>query len=67
MFHINEILKAKLDKINNTLEHTSFEEHSELKHSVFEHVMWIDDYWKCLHCLYPLFVYNIYYMLQSLP
>ncbi|XP_025197192.1 uncharacterized protein LOC112595979 isoform X2 [Melanaphis sacchari] len=49
---INEHLKTKLDKINNKLEQISFEEHNELKHSVREHVMWIEDCWTCLHCLY---------------
>ncbi|XP_025416050.1 uncharacterized protein LOC112687520 [Sipha flava] len=52
MFHINESLKAKLDQINDTVEQMSFEEHIELKHTVFEHIMWIEDCWKCLHCLY---------------
>ncbi|KAL4092377.1 hypothetical protein QTP88_026892 [Uroleucon formosanum] len=44
MFNINECLKIKLDRINNRLEQISFEEHNELKHSVREHVMWIEDY-----------------------
>ncbi|KAE9544191.1 hypothetical protein AGLY_001370 [Aphis glycines] len=52
MFKINECLKIKLDRINNKLEKISFEEHNELKHSVREHVMWIEDCWTCLHCLY---------------
>ncbi|XP_060834300.1 uncharacterized protein LOC132917535 [Rhopalosiphum padi] len=52
MFNINECLKIKLNKINNKLEQISFEEHNELKHSVREHVMWIEDCWTCLHCLY---------------
>ncbi|XP_025197191.1 uncharacterized protein LOC112595979 isoform X1 [Melanaphis sacchari] len=52
VFSINEHLKTKLDKINNKLEQISFEEHNELKHSVREHVMWIEDCWTCLHCLY---------------
>ncbi|CAI6363711.1 unnamed protein product [Macrosiphum euphorbiae] len=52
MFNINECLKYKLDGINTKLEQISSEEHNELKHSVREHVMWIEDCWKCLHCLY---------------
>jgi hypothetical protein len=62
MFHINESLKAKLDQINDTVEQMSFEEHIELKHTVFEHIMWIEDCWKCLHCLYPLFVCTMFYI-----
>jgi len=56
MFKINECLKYKLDGINIKLEHISSEEHNELKHSVREHVMWIEDCWKCLHCLYPFLI-----------
>ncbi|NP_001233122.1 uncharacterized protein LOC100160766 [Acyrthosiphon pisum] len=52
MFNINECLKIKLDRINIRLEQISFEEHNELKHSVREHVMWIEDCWTCLHCFY---------------
>uniref|UniRef100_A0A2S2NEL0 Uncharacterized protein n=1 Tax=Schizaphis graminum TaxID=13262 RepID=A0A2S2NEL0_SCHGA len=52
MFNINECLKIKLDRINNKLEQISFEEHNEVKHSVREHVMWIEDCWTYLHCLY---------------
>lgn len=56
MSNINECLKIKLDRINNRLEQISFEEHNELKHSVPEHVMWIEDCWTCLHCLYPFLI-----------
>lgn len=56
MFNINECLKIKLDRINNRLEQISFEEHNEVKHSVREHVMWIEDCWTCLHCLYPFLI-----------
>lgn len=55
MFQINECLKIKLDRINNKLENISFEEHIELKGVIHEHVMWIEDCWTSLHCLYPFF------------
>ncbi|VVC42376.1 Hypothetical protein CINCED_3A015161 [Cinara cedri] len=48
----NESLKTKLEKINNRLEQISFEEHNELKHSVREHVIWIENCWMSFHCLY---------------
>jgi len=61
MFNTNECLKIKLNKINNKLEQISFEEHNELKHSVREHVMWIEDCWTCLHCLYPFLLSYLVY------
>ncbi|XP_050429535.1 uncharacterized protein LOC126838835 isoform X2 [Adelges cooleyi] len=49
---INECLKNKLDRINNKLEKISFKNHMELKHTIHEHALWIEDCWSCFHVFY---------------
>lgn len=51
--NIDKALKFKLDRIINIFEQVSFEKYDELKHSVREHIMWIENCWTCFHCLYP--------------
>lgn len=58
---MNECLKIKLDRINNRLKQTSNEEHNEIKSCIYSHIMWIENCWACLHCLYPLYKYIYIY------
>lgn len=53
MLSVDKALKIKLDRIINIFEQVSFEKYDELKHSVREHMMWIENCWTYLHCLYP--------------
>lgn len=57
-YNIAECLKIKIDRINKILEQISFEEHNELKHSVREIVIWLDDCFTCFHCLYPFKIHT---------
>lgn len=59
MSNINDCLRNKLDRIHSKLELTSFTEHNDLKHLIREHVMWMEDCWTSLHCLYPFLFINL--------
>ncbi|XP_050532232.1 uncharacterized protein LOC126900508 [Daktulosphaira vitifoliae] len=58
-YQINECLKKKLDNINLKLEHISFENHMEIKHTVRDHTLWLEECWVILHCLFMQLEFSI--------